>query len=323
MEEIFKLFDYMLDGIFIINAEKEVVYINVSASLMTKLKPRSIIGKKSYEHLFFDNDKLFCMKDGLLGIDKTSLYHEVDLRTSKDVVIKVQVMIQPMNLINNSPLWLVYFHNVADEINLSNSLKLEVEEREKTKKEIFKVQNELQQYSDLALKDNMTGLGNFRYFEKEVFNTLQSSLDNNSPFSLVMMDVDKFKTFNDSYGHQQGDEVLRVIGKTIARSVRATDVIARYGGEEFVMILKNSKITDLERICEKIRLNVQNAKVPKLADPKEFLSVTISLGGVFIDSSVLLEKGIKDYKTLLEIADRNLYSAKNGGRNRTVVSVFS
>ena len=323
MEEIFKLFDYMLDGIFIINAEKEVVYINVSASLMTKLKPRSIIGKKSYEHLFFADEKLFCMKDGVLEIDKTSVYHEVDLKTSKDILIKVQVIIQPINFIPNESFWMVYFHNVADEINLSTSLRLEVEEREKATKTIFKVQSELQEYSELALKDNMTGLGNFRYFETEVLKTLESSIDNNSTFSLVMIDVDKFKTFNDTYGHQQGDEVLRVIGKSISQAVRASDVVARYGGEEFVMILKNTKMTDLERICEKVRLSVQNAKVPKLGKSEEFLSVTISLGGVVIEPSVIREKGITDYKTLLEIADKNLYSAKNGGRNRTVVSVFS
>jgi diguanylate cyclase len=218
---------------------------------------------------------------------------------------------------------MVYFHNVADEINLSTSLRLEVEEREKATKTIFKVQSELQEYSELALKDNMTGLGNFRYFETEVLKTLQSSIANNSTFSLVMIDVDKFKTFNDTYGHQQGDEVLRVIGKSISQAVRASDVVARYGGEEFVMILKNTKMTDLERICEKVRLSVQNAKVPKLGKSEEFLSVTISLGGVVIEPSVIREKGITDYKTLLEIADKNLYSAKNGGRNRTVVSLFT
>jgi diguanylate cyclase len=168
----------------------------------------------------------------------------------------------------------------------------------------------------------MTGLGNFRFFEKEVLNTIQLSLNESIPFSLVMMDVDEFKSFNDTFGHQQGDEVLRAIGKTISHAIRGSDIVARYGGEEFVLILKNTKMVDLERICEKIRNSVEITKVPKLSSPGEFLSVTISLGAVAIDPSSLTGKDPTNYKPFLEVADKNLYSAKNGGRNRSVVSQY-
>lgn len=313
----------MMDAVFIINQNKEVLYINISASLMTKLKPSSIIGKKSYEHLIFSDESLFCMKDGTNGFEKTSLYNEVELKTSKGIEIKVQTMIQPIVIADEEPLWMVYFHNVVDEINLSTSLKKEVEEREKTKKQISKVQSELQEYSELAFKDTMTGLGNFRFFEKEILKTIQTSLIENQPFSLVMMDVDKFKSFNDTYGHQQGDEVLRTIAKSISGVIRSTDIFARYGGEEFVLILKNNKISDVEIICEKIRSSVENTKVPKISSPGEFLAVTISLGAVSIDPLILKENNLGDYKQYLEVADKNLYSAKNGGRNRSVVTKYS
>lgn len=322
MEEKFKVFDYMLDGVVLINENKEVIYINVFASMMTKLKPRSVIGKKSYENLVFSDENLFCMKDGTIGKEKTSQYQELSLTTSKGASLEVQMYIQPINIIEGNSLWMIYFHNVVDEINLSNSLRNEIDERKKTTDQIIKVQSEAQKFSELAFKDNMTGLGNFRYFQKEVLSSIESTINNKNSFCLVMIDVDKFKSFNDTYGHQQGDEVLRCIAQAISNAIRSTDIVARYGGEEFVMIFNNSNISALERICENVRQSVEKTRVPKLNSQGDFLSVTVSLGGVSVDSSILITQGITSYEPLLEVADKNLYVAKNSGRNKTIVSIF-
>ena len=323
LDNFFKIFDYFLDGILIINEQKDVLYFNNSAQGIFKLRIKSVIGKKSYDHFIFKNKDLFCMQNGSLGKDHQSQYYEVDFSSSKDATGKVQVMIQPFNLENQPPMWLVYFHNVSDEISLSNAFKNEAKEKEIANETIFKIQDHLKEFSDMALKDQMTGLGNFRYFEREVVAKLNESLITKSSLGLVIMDVDKFKVFNDTYGHQQGDEVLRYVGKALNGSVRKSDIVARYGGEEFVLIVPNCELSELHIVCEKVRTSVESIQVPYLKKPGEFLSVTISLGGISISSELLFSSGIKEYKSLLEQADKNLYHSKENGRNRATVTQWS
>ncbi len=323
MDNFFKIFDYFLDGILIINEQKDVLYFNTSAQSIFKLRIKSVLGKKSYDHFILKNQDLFCMENGTLGKNHQSQYFEVDFRSSREASGKVQVMIQPFTLDNCPPLWLVYFHNVSDEISLSNAFKNEAKEKEMANEMIFKIQDHLKEFSDMALKDQMTGLGNFRYFEREVVAKLNESLTSKSSLGLVIMDVDKFKVFNDTYGHQQGDEVLRYVGKALNDSVRKSDIVARYGGEEFVLIVPNCGVKELEYVCEKVRKSVESVKVPYLNKPGEFLSVTISLGGISISPEILISSGVSDYKALLEQADKNLYHSKESGRNRATVTEWS
>ena len=323
MDNFYKIFEYFLDGVLIINEQKDVVYFNNSAQNIFKLRTKSVFGKKSYDHFLFKNQDLFCMKDGTVGKDQQSQYFEVDFRSSKDAKGKVQVMIQPFSLENLPSLWLVYFHNVSDEINLSHAFKNEAKEKEIANEMIFKIQDHLKEFSELALKDQMTGLGNFRYFEREIVAKLNESLKTKLPLGLIIMDVDKFKIFNDSYGHQQGDEVLRYVGKALNGTTRTSDIVARYGGEEFVLIVPNCGLKELEFVCEKVRKSVESIKVPYLKEPGHFLSVTISLGGISIAPYILVSNLVMDYKALLEQADRNLYHSKESGRNRATVTDWS
>jgi diguanylate cyclase (GGDEF)-like protein len=322
LEHFFKIFDHFLDGVLIINDQKEVLYFNAVAQGLFKLRLKSVLGKKSYDHFIFNHGELFCMPNGTLGQDEASQYFEVDFTSSKQARGKVQIMVQPIHMSPLPPMWLIYFHNVADEINLTNAFKNEAQEKEKAKEIIFKIQDHLNEFSQMALKDEMTGLGNFRFFEREVMNRLNNSLSDHTPLGLVMMDVDKFKVFNDTYGHQQGDEVLKQVAKALNQSVRQSDVIARYGGEEFVMILQNCHLSSLEIVCEKVRKAVEEVQVPYLKKPGEMLWVTISLGGISIDPDEVIKSGISHYAPLLEVADQNLYQAKHSGRNRAIVSTW-
>ncbi len=290
---------------------------------MFKLRPKAVIGKKSYEHFIFNQPDLFCMEHGDVGKDQASQYFEVSFSSSKGGSGQVQVMIEPISVPQLPPMWIIYFHNVTDEINLSNAYKQEAQEKEKANQAIFKIQDDLKEYSEMAMKDQMTGLGNFRYFEKEVVNLLNESLKKNFPLGLIIIDVDKFKVFNDTYGHQQGDEVLRYVAKTLASTVRQFDVVARYGGEEFVVVLPNCMPGAINIVCEKLRAAIEAVKVPYLKQPGDVLSVTISLGGITIDPNVLAASGTTTYKPMLEVADKNLYEAKHSGRNRFVVSIWT
>jgi diguanylate cyclase (GGDEF)-like protein len=122
-----------------------------------------------------------------------------------------------------------------------------------------------------------------------------------------MMDIDNFKAFNDTYGHQLGDKVLRIVAGTIRKATRAEDIAARYGGEEFVMILPETNAEQAMFVAEKIRANV--AKLEILYESK-ILHVTISLGvAIFPEYAEAKE-------TLIHAADAALYTSKHNGKNR-------
>ena len=159
----------------------------------------------------------------------------------------------------------------------------------------------------LANRDPLTGCLNRRsFFQKfdEHWNTVQST---KADLSAFMVDIDHFKSINDTYGHAIGDEVLKVVGSTLADTVRATDVVSRYGGEEFAVLLPGASMSIAAEVAEKIRIALQ-----ALVFSIDELSITASLG---VSTVSLGTQGPED---LLEQADKCLYVAKRGGRNQVV-----
>lgn len=160
----------------------------------------------------------------------------------------------------------------------------------------------------LATTDGLTELYNHRYFQEQMKSNVENSKRYGNEFSMIILDIDFFKKFNDTYGHQSGDAVLRQVAQTLKRSVRATDIACRYGGEEMSIILpntgKNIAHSTAEKICERVSSNKF-----KLQGDKE-VSVTISLG-----VSTYPQDG-QTPSELIESADKRLYNAKNNGRNQ-------
>ncbi len=175
----------------------------------------------------------------------------------------------------------------------------------------------LEKYTELATTDGMTGLKNHRFFKESFQRELNLAKRHNDICGLILLDVDHFKKFNDTYGHQQGDEVLRGVAKTLKDLARNTDVVARYGGEEFVVVLPRTDIEGLKIAAEKLRSALETTKVPHLAEPGKTLSVTASFGVVAISGSDAIDP---TYTLYVETADKNLYEAKKRGRNCAVVS---
>ena len=316
----YQIFDEMLDAIFIFSHDKKIVYLNNMAAVLFQLSPNRVLGKNSFEHFIFSNEDLLCMPRGSLGKDSPTQYFEVDFTSPKGVIGTVRVMIQPDLLCETEPRWIVYMHDVTEEKMLSGKYQNAFEEKTSAEKTISQIQGDLKTVTDLALRDEMTGLANFRAFNKRLQEEILISIKKNQPFGIAMLDVDKFKVFNDTYGHQQGDEVLRKVAQTYEKNVRSNDFVARYGGEEFVIILPNTDDNGVRVVCEKVRNAVQETKVPYLANPGEFLKVTASFGGICIYPEDLLKTGITDQKVFIESADKNLYKAKESGRNRVVAS---
>jgi diguanylate cyclase (GGDEF)-like protein len=158
--------------------------------------------------------------------------------------------------------------------------------------------------------DHMTGLANRRAFDKQLTREWQRAFREHLSLSLLMIDVDRFKLYNDHYGHVSGDECLRRVASILAQSaLRATDLVARYGGEEFAILLPGASSSMAALLAERIRQSVIDARLPHAADPQGI--VTISAGVATVQPSNDIEAA-----TLVDRADRALYEAKNRGRDR-------
>ncbi|ABS10320.1 diguanylate cyclase [Shewanella baltica] len=174
----------------------------------------------------------------------------------------------------------------------------------------------LKRQSDLlhsiALLDSLTGVANRRQFEQRLPEIWKHCCRNELALSVVMLDVDFFKRFNDRYGHQEGDQCLRQVAKAISDSLqRATDFVARYGGEEFICILPETKLVGAIHTAQNIVNAVQALHLEHLES--SFQEVTISAGVASV-----LPKSDLTWQTLIETADQQLYLAKESGRNQVV-----
>jgi two-component system cell cycle response regulator len=162
----------------------------------------------------------------------------------------------------------------------------------------------------LATTDGLTGVANHRRFQERLNDEFERQAREAGRFTLIMIDVDHFKKINDRFGHPAGDRVLSQIAAVLVKAVRKIDVVARYGGEEFAVILLNSGPKESFQLAERIRKAVEGLSLMINGEP---LKITISLGmAVYPDDA-------PDRQTLIERADRALYTAKNGGRNQTCV----
>lgn len=161
----------------------------------------------------------------------------------------------------------------------------------------------------LATTDGLTELYNHRYFQEQMQRFVSHSDRYNMVFSLIIIDIDFFKKFNDNFGHQSGDAVLRQVAFALKKNVRATDIVCRYGGEEMSIILPNTKNEEAVAIANKL-CTIIGTKKCKLANGKES-NVTISLGV----STYGEEDGLTPTE-LIASADKRLYHAKENGRNR-------
>lgn len=173
-----------------------------------------------------------------------------------------------------------------------------------------RVSVERQVFLKMSITDGLTSLYNVSYFKMLLETEIRlTKYEPSRKFSIVMIDVDHFKKFNDTYGHQVGDLVLKEVAATLSNSVRSSDIVARYGGEEMIVLLKGSPLNNALVIAEKIRSNVEN-RVIKQQD--KTYRVTISVGVSDFQLSDSMEK-------LIKRADEGLYKAKESGRNRVAV----
>jgi diguanylate cyclase (GGDEF)-like protein/PAS domain S-box-containing protein len=162
-----------------------------------------------------------------------------------------------------------------------------------------------------AIHDPLTGLFNRRYLEETLARELHRARRRNSPLCVAMLDLDNFKRFNDTFGHDAGDSLLRELGRLVCGKVRKSDIPCRYGGEEFVLVLPDSSLADAEHRVEQIRVLIKELQIPH--GDQLLGALTVSAGVAQADEHSA------NPSELLRAADQALYAAKNAGRDRVIV----
>ena len=170
------------------------------------------------------------------------------------------------------------------------------------------LREKFQQGLELAITDSLTGLYNRRYMESHLGAMVEDGLTNARPVSLLIFDIDFFKSVNDTYGHAAGDAVLKEFSQRISQNVRGVDLACRMGGEEFVVVMPDTDLTYAKMVAERLRTRI--GETPFNIDDEQNLNVTVSIG-------IAVVEGAGDTaEKLIERADAALYRAKREGRNR-------
>jgi diguanylate cyclase (GGDEF)-like protein len=165
----------------------------------------------------------------------------------------------------------------------------------------------------LATIDGLTGVANRRRFEQYLEDEWRRAVRSNTPLALALVDVDSFKLFNDTHGHQAGDDCLRVVARELGRFVhRSEDLLARYGGEEFVLGMPGLSEAEAYKHCERIRLAIAGLNLAELGPAAG--TITVSLG-----VAIMVPSPGSASEELVAMADEALYQAKRSGRNRVVL----
>ncbi len=179
----------------------------------------------------------------------------------------------------------------------------------KTTQDLDQIKDSLKLAEQHSNTDSLTGLANRRSLEGFLRSAQMSAMETGTPLSILMIDIDHFKKFNDTFGHQVGDQVLRLVGRVLQENVRECDLAARYGGEELMAILPGAPLDACAEAAERVRRRISEARLTRRTTGEELTSVTVSIGVAQFRMGESADR-------MIERCDRALYQAKRSGRNR-------
>ncbi len=177
--------------------------------------------------------------------------------------------------------------------------------------EITTLQRSVENIEAEAMKDPLTGVANRARFDRAIYQFIAEARAAGHPLSLLLADIDHFKSFNDEWGHQTGDQVLRLVAEVMTANVRGGDTLARYGGEEFAILLPGAELDNAIQLAERIRGAVECRRLKKRKTDQDLGTITMSIG-------VAEMRNADNADSLIERADECLYAAKGAGRNQVV-----
>ena len=298
------LMEHLVVPAFVIDTQCKVLIWNKACERLTGVAATDVVGTTDQWRAFY-SEKRPCLADllaqGLYG-EISELYSRWDRFGLSDFGVSAENWCVLQTIGRNAYLAI----DAGPIYDASGTLVAVVE----TVRDITAQKEAQNALEALAACDGLTGLANRRTFDAALTSEARRAARSGVPLSLLMMDIDHFKTFNDSYGHQHGDECLKLVADAIGDVARRSgDVVARYGGEEFAVILPNTGLAAAEVIAERIRRAVENLRIAHRSSASNCI-VTMSIGGATTVTQDV------DVVSLVSAADQALYGAKRSGRNR-------
>ncbi len=235
----------------------------------------------------------FCVSQSKAGVD-----HEADYRalTKDGDYVWIRDVVHVVR-------------NENGEVDSLIGFMFDISERKKAEEKVISLQRELEA---LSFKDGLTGVANRRRFDSSLDIEWASARRGAQPLSLIMLDLDFFKQYNDHYGHMQGDDCLKSVAQTLnLAATRPRDIVARLGGEEFVLLLPETDETAALQVAERCRRMIEKLQIPhEVSAAGRFVTVSMGVGTIRQPSAEM------EPKHFIEAVDRLLYKAKQNGRNR-------
>ena len=293
-----ELLDSLYDGVYFVDADRRITYWNQGAERITGYLSRNIIGSFCHanrldhitnegEHLCFNGCPLLeTIKDG------KPREAEVHLRHAEGHRVPVLVRTSPIHDEHGQIIGAV-------EVFSNNHV-------------VLRFRRQVDHLEKAILRDPLTQLGNRAFLKMKIAAALHEHQQFEAPFGLLFMDVDHFKSINDTHGHSTGDHALQLVAKTLKENLRSTDTCGRWGGEEFLVILSDVDEHSLAKVAEKFRVMIANSRV---AVSGIDVPLTVSIGAAFFQPQDTSE-------TLIHRADQLMYLSKQNGRNRVTVEEY-
>jgi diguanylate cyclase (GGDEF)-like protein/PAS domain S-box-containing protein len=290
------LIDNLTEGVYFLDRSRRITYWNRGAERLTGYPAAEVLGRRCADGLLQHMDpggRLLCndgcpmeatMRDGRERAAEVFLHHKDGHR------VPITVRAVPIRGVGGETVGAVeVFSDISGQVLAAERIK---------------------ELETLSLVDPLTGAGNRRYAEIQLDSRLAEHRRYGLPLGLLFLDVDRFKAVNDRYGHAAGDDVLRVVGRTLAGALRGGDFLGRWGGEEFVVIVGGADAPRLPEAAQRLRALVARSSVPSVPG----LEITVSIG-------VTEARAGDTADTLVARADALMYGAKEAGRNRVADDV--
>ncbi len=288
---------YLFEGVYVVNNQRKILFWNSGAEIITGYDADEVVNSFCFHNILQHVDesgKELCFGGcPLHNTLNTGNHNEasVFLRHKDGHRIPVGVRTIPL---------------YDDEGNISAAVEVFHDKRLNTT-----LLEENRELKNLVTHDELTGVYNRRYVKYQLKSSLKEKKEFDIQFGLLFIDIDYFKRINDTFGHDIGDQVLKLVSKTIAQNIRSGDFIGRWGGEEFIVLLRNMDNYKLKKIAEKLRILVQKSR---LYVDNEIVSVTISIGAS-------LHQGEEELDSWIKRADKLMYRAKKTGRNKVCINL--
>ncbi|SCA55532.1 Response regulator containing a CheY-like receiver domain and a GGDEF domain [Candidatus Terasakiella magnetica] len=300
-----RLMEHLVVPTFVLDPQGNVIIWNKACERLTKVKAEEVLGTKDHWKAFYEESRV-CLADLVLN-SKTEQLEELYLSHSPKQDIYDGVRAENWCVMPRASKRLYLAINCGPIFDDDGHIIGVVE----TLRDMTEQKQAEQALESLAHKDGLTGLANRRSFDMCLETNLLHARREQEHLALLLCDVDHFKLYNDTYGHQKGDDCLKEVAQAVGKQIfRATDMAARYGGEEFAMIIPTSDEEGAQRVAKRVQeavyeLNLEHNS--SLTDDR----VTMSVGAVSLIPGEDVSPSV-----LIEMADQALYQAKEAGRNR-------